>query len=1034
MANGLRPDLRIEQKFVTETPIVLESVLAVNISGVSRQLEWRGDAGEFIGGQLNDPYSFPNLIDGSIVELDTVVDEILRPHVFISNRFGVAEVSPSYNWSQDPPTFDLAPTLSAVFEISDGSTGDYAASSGKFIDANADFIEDEVAAGDVILINGVPSLTVTALISDDELDVAKIDKGGQTYSGDLSAASVNGDRTLTDSAYDFIAAGVKVGDLVEVNHWDIISQADGIEYSAETLGVRNITSDVDYGFAAAGVQPPISGPPYQVDVVWIKDSGGDWTPAFKVSANVTSTSFDAVNLITAPAWPGPTDTEENKVFEIYHYTAVDLTGGGVWTDVNGDWTADGTPIAGQRTFTIGGGNPNGIDFSTLLVLPLSRYSIAVHGINDAGGTTNARPIFKIVSITGFPAPSTTLVVENWDPDRPQGSATGTGTTWEIWDDGGAPIVSFLGSDITVEGGGGAPAGERTLTSTYNDFSAAGENVAVGDVVYSDTGVALFVVTGDTVTTGNINKIYVENIIPGNPAPGWSDSEFGFYIGANNPVNLKVTQVVDENTLTIRNILSDPPSAGSWTDLYYTIEIQDTLDNVSYTIEKTVSGSNLSGDVLVTYTARRTDRIDGPVEVTEKNRLDLVGPAVPANPLGLACKIALENSNYSVWATQVEDDTDSSWDMAIQKGKNEKYYVLCPLTQDESVLSAFRTHIALESDPDTKRERVLYQCHLFERIEDRTEDQSGDNAQYVKTSTTTTITVLRDLSAYGVIVGDVFHGLDPVFEGRIITIVSGATTTLTIINANGLSVGTGPINDWEITSKDLTDNEFARKIAAYPGTINDRRIRNIYPDQCEVTFTDDTDPAGLSGFYGGGDVKETVPGYYITAMEAGKRGTQRPGQPLTQFPGTGITSLLNPFGDVYGNGDVDLNDIVLDGGNYLMSQPIEDGEASAVRAITTDVSAVLKLEEQVTVQIDNFVRLLRKSVRKVLGRYNIDGPFFDLVSGQAQAVINKVKEDKDAKEIVLKEINEVPNKPDTFAMVFFFEAFVSGAKGDITVYI
>ena len=118
MVTNLRPDLRIDQKFVTPAPVVLEAVLAPNIYGVNRQLEWRGNAGQFVGGQANDSYNFPSLIAGSKVERETAEDEILRPHVFISNRFGVAEVAPSYNWGVDPPTFDLSPTLSAIFEIS----------------------------------------------------------------------------------------------------------------------------------------------------------------------------------------------------------------------------------------------------------------------------------------------------------------------------------------------------------------------------------------------------------------------------------------------------------------------------------------------------------------------------------------------------------------------------------------------------------------------------------------------------------------------------------------------------------------------------------------------------------------------------------------------------------------------------------------------------------------------------------------------------------------------------------------------------
>lgn len=1016
MVDHLRPDLIIEQQFVTRTPVVLTSPLNNIIFGINRQMVWKADAGTYTGGQANPAYNFPGLASGATVEQPTATDTTLRPHVYIRNRFGDAEVSPTYDFVSSPPTFTLTPTEQAVFEVATGTTGEYSATSGKFIDANADFIEAEIAANDVIKIGGVDSFTVTALVSDDELDVTRIDKGPDTWTGDLSAKDGNGDRTLTDLAFDFEAV-TSVGDLVTVKGWDILSQADGIDYSIETAGIRTVTGTT-YNFLGSGVQGPITGPPYQVDVVWIKDPGDDWTPSFKVTGNVAATTFSAANLITSPAWPATGDSEENKIFEIFHYTEIDLdpATGPLWTDVTGSYTAE---VAGSRTFSVT--NPV-INFTTLLTLPLSRYSVVVHGINDAGGTTNARPIFKITAILGI----NSLTVQNWDPDRPAPSATGAGVTWEIWDDGGTPVVSFLGSTISAENP--ADSDKRTLTSTYNTFISDG--VAPGDIVYSDTGMALFFVTDVLLET----QIKCVNIVPGSPAPSWNSTEFGFYISDVTEAQLLVTRIIDANTLGVRNVITADPPDRLWTDLHYTITVPDSMDDISYTIEKTLTGTALTGTVLSTFTARKNESLTSVIEITQENREATVGYAVPGNPLGLAAYLALLNTPYSVYGVQVASDTVAAWQAALNVSLSPRYYVLAPITQNETVLGYFRTSVLQESEPEQKRERILFQSHLFNRVTERTTDQAGDNAQYTKTASTTTITVNRDLSAYGVIIGDVFVGLTPAFSARIITLVSGVTTTMTVVNDNGLPIG-GPtaITDWKIQSKDLSDEEYADMIGDYPGTIASRRFRNVYPDRCEITFTDSTDPSEISGFYGGGDVTQEVGGEYLAVLEAAKRSGVKPGQPISRFNGTGIHSLINPFGDPEG-GNEDLNDRVLDGGNWLLSQQTDDGPVYAIRAVTTDVSEIFFLEDHVTVQVDNFARLLRNQIRPLLGPFNIDDAFFDIVSANVEAVRRKVLDDRDARSIEFLDIREDENQPDTFLLDFNFGPYVTGAKGRVTIYV
>lgn len=1014
MASDLRPNLEINQQFVTAN---IPEIAASNpevIFGVCRQQVWREKTGSFVGGQVNPSFNFPDLSSGAAVEQPTAVDDVLKPHVFIQNKYGIAEVNPSYNWTLIPPTFDLSPALSAVFEISAGTTGAYSAATGKFTDANSDFIEDEVAPGDIVLVNGIVAFDVVLTVSDVELDVTKRAKVGPFYSGGLSIADLNGDRTFTDALMDFTALGVLAGDLVEVAGWADLYRASGIAYTAGPA--RTMTNPLA-AWLTAGVSvftPSTPITPASGSQVWL-DNGVDWIPTFEVTALGTETAITVGNLLAL--WPALPAVGADVPHEIWSYAGLNLDGLGAYQDATGSYALGVFTIANLA-----------INLAALLALPLTNYVLVLH---DADGN---RPIFTITG--GVLAQSVNVAVI----DSTYVPAPGPGLTWELWRINQIVPTVPLAYDFTAVLSPDLGAGVHTITldaryTTYGvDFSSIAPAPAVGDIVYSAAGVPLFTVIAPLPPIAPPSVVMtVQDIVFGTLPAG--DPNLGFRLAdASNVATLRVTSVAP-TSLVVRNVLADPPATSAYPALLYSVYVADSLSSLNYTIEKTLTGALLTGDVLVTYMARRNDYANVPVEITKENRESLIGPANPANPLGLAAQIALLNSSFSIFGLMVPNDTNTDWTDALSKLESAAYYILCPLTQDEAVLTAARAHVAIQSTPAKKRDRIMWQSHLFERIEERISRPAG-TASYTKTATVTTITILGiDLSVYGVIIGDDFIGTTPACQGRIITMVTGTNSVITIVNDNGIVTPppAGVINGWLIQSKDLTDEQFADKIGAYPAAIANRRVRNVYPDACEVVFTDESDLTGLSGFYGGGDVTMEVPAYFVCAMEASKRATVKPAQSLTQYPGAGIHRLLNPFGDPYG-GNETLNDRVLDGGNYLMSQPIVDGNCSAVRAISTDTSTLFKMEDSVAVQVDNFARMLRTAIRPMLGPFNIDDLFLDMVSTNVNAVRNQILEAKDAKAIKFLSIREDPDNLDTILLDFEFTPYVAAAKAVITIYV
>lgn len=526
---------------------------------------------------------------------------------------------------------------------------------------------------------------------------------------------------------------------------------------------------------------------------------------------------------------------------------------------------------------------------------------------------------------------------------------------------------------------------------------------------------------------------------------------GLIIRQADQAAYSVVRVVSETEIHVRHVVSgDEVTDQTVLGMTTLVTVPDTLTNVSYTVEKTLTGGALTGEVLVSYAARRTDLSDQLIEVDQGNVEDTVGFAVPGNPLGLAAINAVANTGVRVLLVQVESDDQAGWASAMDFIKTDQVYAVAPLTQTEARLQEFQSHVSIESQPENKRERILFQSHRTETQLTRfTMDPAADTADLVYDGTTQTLTLTHTggVVALGVIAGDVVEGT---FSGyipgtgfttgsvnaRVVSVSeAGSVTTLTLLPDTTVPVtlsGGVRMDTLLLKSKVLSTAQLRDAVAAYPPTVKDRRVRNVYPDRALITFTDTTNPNDeTTGLYGGGEIKDhEVGGWLMAAIAASQRSGLPASTPLTKRPFSGIQRLVNPFGS-----NISDLDKILDNGNYLLAQPGgENAGVEAVRAISTDTTDLNFLEEAVTVQIDNFARKLRRQVVPILGSTVLDENFFDLFSTISSAVVTDVLSNREMRELDLVSMEEDPNRADTFLANYNARPFFSAAKGDVTIFI
>lgn len=1056
--SNLRPKITVRQEFEDETPLVPPTTLPALLIALHRQMVYRGDAGDFVGGQPGQLYEFPELIGGSIVEQPgTVLDvpefpNALAPHVYVSNEHGVGEVESgdlTYDFVSDPPTFAISPGASVTFTIVEGDDGDYSAVTGYFTDAEEDFIEAQVAATDVIETlhsdgDYYPSFDVADIISDSQLDVTRRNKAitPALPTCALSAEDGFGFRTLTDTNQQFMQNGLDVNDLLTVDGWDILISVLGGDYGAVGSGTgapatSRLFSDATKDFSAAGVTAG--------DVIFSADALGDWVPFFYVTGGIGTTQItDVENIVTTPTpVPALTASAVGVPYDVIDYSTLrDLTGGAVTSSTTGEYGAQGATLGihtpSQPTYRIYRDASANYTAGTVA----AGDEIVIDNLAGAPpylGPGNW-PVFVVQTVLD----ATNLEVSQHDSNVPLSTASVLTPSFVSYEIRLPTLVTsnHPGAYLAEGTGAGGPT-ERRMTAAGKDFATAG--VAPGDWIRDVvTGTTLFTVV--TVHPAGLGTLDVVNVIPGNPPASATNSKFAFEVTDQNGATLRVVKVLSDTQATVRNVVTGTPGTGTHTGLFLTnATFPDTGQDIVYRIKKTLTGSGLSGDVLCTYAARRTDKANQVVPIDPANYETILGPAVPGNDAGMAAQLLFSILSGTAYFIQVPSDTLTAWTDALQLAETDVAYMPLVMTQREDILALLRDHVDAMSEPEEARERISYQCHKEVVQTTRASEGLGDALTYNKTAAgvTTIVSTTRDLTSYGVIVGDeitcVLNDGSADYQQTNVRIISiqgstpaaGQSTMRIVADIAVPAPSSGTVADWIIKSKTLSLLERAQNQATYARGIADRRLRNVWPDTARFRFTDET--AGenaVVGVFGGGDQLATLGGHFLTVIEAAKRSAENPKQPLTGLVRGSVYQLIDPMGD-----NIRYQDIIIDGGNYYLVQDGLDQGVYAIRAISTDVTTLERADDNMAPQFDSFARKLRSQLKPLLGPFVLDENYFELISNNFEAVrLRAVQVDKEIKDINLLSIGEDPDRPDKWVVKCRATPYYGANEGEIIIFI
>lgn len=904
------------------------------------------------------------------------------------------------------------------------------------------------------------------------------------------------------AAGGFGQSGTKVrsGDLIRIDNWLIKESAGGITFDAKgenegtdisgyivTADDRVVTLELTHTIDASVPFVTTTGAGL---VFFLANEQGEDVPAFYSAAaegTGVSSNLVPVKMFESNVVDDTQDADSGVGNIAIKYSAV-----------AGATASDGSfTIAtnGERTFSSAA-----VDFTALTAASATnRYHVMLKGqdgiFRPVFNVTNTGTLPADLTVTQFSAAelSTSTFAENVEfalvaYDETAGTAFeqgGVAAVTAAYSSTGS-LTAPSGVDISAEdqfrvAAGGArkdtlSAEERFLTVVGENFSISDADLGVnpppavstyvdtGDLIFSSSGTLLFEVTGVPYASADASggsdsqeSLIVKPASNAGLSYGEADtfSNYGITVRqGGNRSDFVVRRVISDSQLEVQekadspNPLPDSQAVQGF--IYYadsdladpqlpvSVVAPDTTVNLSYTIDKTVSGSDLEGDILVTYAAIRND-IVGAREITVQDYEAVVGPAVPDNPLGLAAQLYFSNTNNTAFVAQVQEDSEAGWTAAFGAIETDAVYQVIPLTNDPEYIGMAQAHVIAQSTPIKKKERILWQSYRFEQNTVLVSYLASDDPRVSRASDgTVTVQITgRDLGELGVIAGDDFSGtwsnglVTSDFSGRIQRLdITGNDTTLTLLADGNVPLNTSNmvVTDYTVRSRPLSLAEQKEDIKDYPAGINNRRIRNIYPDQVMIDFTDRTGDGETTGFYGGGEQQATVGAFYVGGLEAAKRTVFGPAAPLTKRGSAGILKVLDPFAAAPG-----FQDEIIDAGNYYIEMQAGDGSnVQAIRALTTSVADLTEAEESITPQIDTFVRRLRAQLTPFLGPEVLDQRFFDIVSAQAQSVVTSTLRERQLKELRLLEIVPSPDAADTFLMRYQAVPFFSGARAEVTI--
>jgi hypothetical protein len=390
----------------------------------------------------------------------------------------------------------------------------------------------------------------------------------------------------------------------------------------------------------------------------------------------------------------------------------------------------------------------------------------------------------------------------------------------------------------------------------------------------------------------------------------------------------------------------------------------------------------------------------------------LAPITEDNPLGLGFYFAMINAPqrkvYGMGVAEVDanepEGTQFSYMEILEFIEAYDVYGLVPLTRSPMVHQMCYTHVDSMSEPENKGERHVI---IAPTDPDREADDilasgsGGESSASLQNVFVTDENVSAAVINAGLTPAAITYAnecfLEVTIETATIqeirrysvqvvnnTMISLRTTFATGENADGfysttdLALSLTSV-EWSLnvrgaslvvagSSPPRIDKDKMAIAAALAGAgFSSRRVVSLFPDTIVSQVT------GTS---------QSLESYYAAACIAGMTSYQRPDQPFTEYP---ITGLVGVIGSDDTFKESQLNQIAGGGRYILIHEGDENVPVKCRHQLTTDMTSAETQEYSVLRALDTLSKAYRRALKNKIGKRNITAPLLDELMIDAQAI-------------------------------------------------
>ncbi len=481
-------------------------------------------------------------------------------------------------------------------------------------------------------------------------------------------------------------------------------------------------------------------------------------------------------------------------------------------------------------------------------------------------------------------------------------------------------------------------------------------------------------------------------------------------------SIVASDVADHTILTI-------PNANTLT---VTPPIPSQGGKVEYQI---VRGGGQTGDVLITYKARRTDLVGELLSFNSVTDVDTqLGPIVPENPLAYGLSLLLGATDKMAFGMMVKDqDSLVDHQEALDVLAGEEVYFLVPLTNNRAIHQVYLAHCDAASAPEGMRERrVIVSQKASARRSYQASSSTGQaslnstiftdsNAKFITNGVPVGAVVvlasppsieLQDVPRTELIISSVISEtqlnlIQPVTHGTdIIGEAVGTGTGAQLIFQLDFNSGVVPsavivyLNGVQQSSASFSVDSTGKITFVIPPALGvavtaDYEITSISGIQYTVqsqelsNFEIAQDVAAVGAGYADRRIKVTHADiavvsdgseqevYFFNCAIAGLFSAVAPNAPIANVPIPGFLGVkhIRKFSEQQFG-------FMAASGISVLIQDRPDSPVVLRNSISTDMTNVNTREDSIVNCVDYFAKFLRTNVKSIAGRFNITDEFID----------------------------------------------------------